>query len=124
MGCMFLLIASSGLVKEWSSCNEEGERSYDSLTIKKIIKRQYFSILFLLYLGLLLAEINLKWEETLALLPLDLFFIIGTYSIIKKVYVKLRIKLMSSPWRNELEIGQLVGGCLSLVHLFVPPEVI
>jgi hypothetical protein len=67
-----------------------------------VIKKQWSLLLFLAYLGLLMAEIDLDWLSNLALLPLDFVFMAQVYAIIKKKYAKLRIKLMSSPWRNEL----------------------
>jgi hypothetical protein len=67
-----------------------------------VIKKQWSLLLFLAYLGLLMAEIDLDWLSNLALLPLDFVFMAQVYAIIKKKYAKLRIKLMSSHWRNEL----------------------
>lgn len=52
-----------------------------------------------MYLIFLCLEAEVIGKLSLYLLPLDLFFIVKIYLRIKKIYLRLRIRLLSSNWR-------------------------
>lgn len=84
----------------------------------KTIKKYGFSIVLLLYMAFVIIELELTGGRILALLPLDIVFLAKIYKRLQKLYILLKIRV-PAVWRNEMEISQLVIGCLSLVHLFV-----
>ena len=69
-------------------------------------------------MAFVIIELELTGGRILALLPLDIVFLAKIYKRLQKLYILLKIRV-PAVWRNEMEISQLVIGCLSLVHLFV-----
>lgn len=57
-------------------------------------------------------------EKTLPLMFVDIIFIVKLYKRLKNLYLIVKIRIPTN-WRNEMEIAQLIGGCLALVHVFV-----
>jgi len=53
------------------------------------------------------------------MIPIDLIFVWLSYNRYKDIYSMLKIKILASKYRYEMQIIELVGRCLSLVHIFV-----
>ena len=94
------------------------EQKDESLSAGSFLQENILSVIFLLYLVFLIVEENCLGTRSFAFIFVDLVFIIKIGRRLGQLSLLIRIKVHSS-WRNEVEIAQLIGRCISLVHIFV-----
>jgi hypothetical protein len=89
------------------------------MEVGNYLKRSHRDFLLIVYLCWLLAE-DLIWEQkTYFCLPLDAALLVVGFQRFEEMFAGVKIAILSSPYRYQIQIIQLVCGCLLKVHLFV-----